>query len=130
MREFFNVLLSTISLLTIFPLSMCDAVNTAAVSFAPAGPADTPGAVIPKAIPAKLSLPSKATGRVPAVNMSVVECNVPCHSALGKKLIEHADFRNAHRAPLNRSDLSVVEIFFEIFAQRPRLDESDADCSQ
>jgi dienelactone hydrolase len=67
MREFFNVLLSTISLLTIFPLSMCDAVNTAAVSFAPAGPADTPGAVIPKAIPAKLSLPSGATGRVPAV---------------------------------------------------------------
>ena len=130
MRKFFNDRLATMFVLAILPLFMSDAVNAETVSFAPAGPAATPGAVKPKAIPAKLSLPSKATGRVPAVNMSVVECNVPCHSALGKKLIEHADFRNAHRAPLNRSDLSVVEIFFEIFAQRPRLDESDADCSQ
>src|SRR5262245_14961897 len=51
--------------------------------------------------------------------MSVVECDVPRHSALGKDLIEGADFRDAYRAPLNRSDLSVVEIFFAIFAQRP-----------
>jgi hypothetical protein len=51
--------------------------------------------------------------------MSVVECDVPRHSALGKDLIEGADFREAYRAPLNRSDLSVVEIFFAIFAQRP-----------
>jgi hypothetical protein len=51
--------------------------------------------------------------------MSVVECDVPGHSALGKDLIERADFRNAYRAPLSRSDLSVVEIFFAIFARRP-----------
>ena len=51
--------------------------------------------------------------------MSVIECDVPCHSALGKDLIERADFRDAFRAPLNRSDLSVVEIFFGIFSQRP-----------
>jgi hypothetical protein len=51
--------------------------------------------------------------------MSVVECDVPRHSAVGKDLIERADFRDAYRAPLNRSDLSVVEIFFEIFARRP-----------
>jgi len=51
--------------------------------------------------------------------MSVVECDVPRHSALGKDLIERADFRDAHRAPLSRSDRSVVEIFFAIFAQRP-----------
>jgi hypothetical protein len=52
--------------------------------------------------------------------VSVVECDVPRHSALGKDLIERADFRDAYRAPLSRSDLSVVEIFFAIFAQRPR----------
>src|SRR5215467_4013168 len=51
--------------------------------------------------------------------MSVVECDVPRHSALGKDLIERADFRDAYRAPLSRSDLSVVEIFFAIFAWRP-----------
>ena len=51
--------------------------------------------------------------------MSVVECDVPRHSALGTDLIEGADFRDAYRAPLNRSDLGVVDIFFTIFAQRP-----------
>ena len=51
--------------------------------------------------------------------MSVVECDVPRHSALGKDLIEHADFRDAYCAPLNRSDIGVVEIFFAIFARRP-----------
>ena len=51
--------------------------------------------------------------------MSVVECDVPRHSALGKDLIEHADFRDAYRVSLGRSDLSVVEIFFAIFARRP-----------
>ena len=51
--------------------------------------------------------------------MSVVECDVPRHSALGKDVIERADFRDAYCAPLNRSDMSVVEIFFAIFARRP-----------
>ena len=51
--------------------------------------------------------------------MSVVECDVPRHSALGKALIERADFRHAYRAPLSRSDLDVVDIFFGIFGQRP-----------
>jgi hypothetical protein len=50
--------------------------------------------------------------------MSVVECDVPRHSALGKDLIERADFLDAYRAPLSRSDRSVVEIFFAIFAYR------------
>ena len=67
MRKFFNDLLPTMVVLAILPLFMSDAVNAEAVSFAPAGPAATPGAAIPKAIPAKLSLPSKATGRVPVV---------------------------------------------------------------
>jgi hypothetical protein len=51
--------------------------------------------------------------------MSIVECDVPRHSALGKELIDRADFRHAFRAPLSRSDLGVVEIFFAIFARRP-----------
>jgi len=51
--------------------------------------------------------------------MSVVECDVPHNSALGKDLIDRADFRDAYRAPLSRSDLSVIEIFFAIFAWRP-----------
>ena len=51
--------------------------------------------------------------------MSVVESDVPRHSALGKDLIERADFRDAYRAPLSRSDLDVVDIFFGIFAHRP-----------
>ena len=50
---------------------------------------------------------------------SVVDCDVPRHSALGKDLIERADFRDAYGAPLNRSDISVVDIFFAIFARRP-----------
>ena len=51
--------------------------------------------------------------------MTVVESDVPRHSALGKDLIERADFRDAYRAPLSRSDLDVVDIFFGIFGQRP-----------
>ena len=49
----------------------------------------------------------------------VIECDAPRHSALGEDLIERADFRDAYRVPLNRPDLSVVEIFFAIFARRP-----------
>jgi hypothetical protein len=51
--------------------------------------------------------------------MSVVECDVPRNSALGENLIERADFRDAFCAPLSRSDLGVVEIFFAFFARRP-----------
>jgi hypothetical protein len=51
--------------------------------------------------------------------VSVVESDVPRNSALGKDLIERADFRDAYRAPLSSSAVSVVDIFFGIFAQRP-----------
>ncbi|MBV9565195.1 MAG: DUF2867 domain-containing protein [Bradyrhizobium sp.] len=51
--------------------------------------------------------------------MNVVECDVPRHSVLGNDLIEGADFRDAYRAPLSRSDLGIIEIFFAIFARRP-----------
>ena len=48
--------------------------------------------------------------------MSVVECDVPSESALGKTLIERADFSDAYRAPLRRHEAGVVELFFAIFA--------------
>jgi hypothetical protein len=57
LRAFVNDRLSMIFVLAIFFFFMSDAVNTEAVSFAPAGPAATPGTVIPKAIAATLSLP-------------------------------------------------------------------------
>jgi len=51
--------------------------------------------------------------------LSVVECDVPRHSALGKDLIERADYQDAYRAALTRPELGVIEIFFAIFAHRP-----------
>ena len=41
--------------------------------------------------------------------MSVVECDVPHHSALGRDLIERADFRDAYRA---REKIGPWPIFF------------------
>jgi hypothetical protein len=55
----------------------------------------------------------------PEGKMSVVESDVPSESALGKDLMERADFRDAYRAPLRNPNLTVVEIFFGIFAHRP-----------
>jgi len=67
------------------------------------------------------SNPDTTTSPLPGGrSLSVVECDVPRHSAVGEHLIERADFRDAYRAPLGRSDLSVVDIFFAIFARRPR----------
>jgi hypothetical protein len=51
--------------------------------------------------------------------MTVVECDVPAGSALGRELIERADFRDAYRVPLHRPDLGMVDIFFGVFAHRP-----------
>ena len=58
--------------------------------------------------------------------MSVVECDVPSESALGKTLIERADFSDAYRAPLRRPEAGVVEIFFAPAG----LDEPVADCAE
>ena len=49
----------------------------------------------------------------------MVECDVPTGGALGRELIERADFRDAYRVPLRRPDLGVVDIFFGVFAHRP-----------
>ena len=52
--------------------------------------------------------------------MGVVECEVPSDSLLSRELIERAYFVDAYRAPLCRSDLGIVDIFFGIFAHYPR----------
>ena len=51
--------------------------------------------------------------------MTVVDCDVPADSALGTAAIARANFRDAYRVPLRQSGLSVVDIFFAIFAHRP-----------
>jgi hypothetical protein len=51
--------------------------------------------------------------------MGVVECEVPSDSLLSRELIERAYFVDAYRAPLRRSDLGIVDIFFGIFAHHP-----------
>ena len=51
--------------------------------------------------------------------MTIVECDVPSGSMLGREAIEHAYFRDAWRAPLRRSELGIVEIFFAIFGHHP-----------
>jgi hypothetical protein len=51
--------------------------------------------------------------------MSVVECDVPSTSLLSRELIDGAYFRDSYRAPLNRRELGIVEIFFAIFAHHP-----------
>jgi hypothetical protein len=51
--------------------------------------------------------------------MNVVECDVPSGSMLSPELIERAHFRDSYRAPLSRRELSIVDVFFAIFAHRP-----------
>lgn len=51
--------------------------------------------------------------------MSVVECDLPSSSMLTRELIERAYFRDSYRAPLNRHELGVTDIFLAIFAHRP-----------
>jgi hypothetical protein len=51
--------------------------------------------------------------------MNVVECDMPSGSALSRELIERADYRDSYRAPLNRVELGIVDIFFGIFAHHP-----------
>jgi hypothetical protein len=51
--------------------------------------------------------------------MNVVECEVPSGSLLGREVIEQAYFRDSYRAPLSRSELGIVDVFFGIFAHHP-----------
>jgi hypothetical protein len=51
--------------------------------------------------------------------MNVVECDVPSASMLPRELVERAYFHDSYRAPLRRSELGIVDIFFGIFAHQP-----------
>jgi hypothetical protein len=51
--------------------------------------------------------------------MNVVEYDVPSGSMLGREFIERAYFHDSYRAPLSRSELGIVEVFFGIFAHHP-----------
>src|ERR1700723_1762293 len=51
--------------------------------------------------------------------MSVVECDVPSGSMLSRELVERAYFRDSYRAPLRHRGLSIIDIFFGIFAHHP-----------
>jgi Protein of unknown function (DUF2867) len=51
--------------------------------------------------------------------MNVVECDVPSSSMLNREFIERAYFRDSFRAPLSRTELGIVDVFFGIFAHRP-----------
>jgi hypothetical protein len=51
--------------------------------------------------------------------MNVVKCDVPSSSMLNREFIERAYFRDSFRAPLSRTELGIVDVFFGIFAHRP-----------
>ena len=51
--------------------------------------------------------------------MSVIECDVPSSSMLDHDLIERCYFHDSYRAPLNRTDLGMTDIFFAVFGHKP-----------
>jgi dienelactone hydrolase len=55
------------TLLLALGVAACGAATGETVSFSPMGPPDTPGAVVPAAVPGTLSFPQNAAGRGPAV---------------------------------------------------------------
>ena len=52
--------------------------------------------------------------------MTVVECDVPCGSALSREMVQRAYFRDSYRMPLARREIEIVEVFLGIFAHHPR----------
>src|ERR1700694_1386302 len=52
--------------------------------------------------------------------MQVTECDVPSSSALGSDFIRNAYFHDSWRAPLTRSELGIVDVFFALFGHTPR----------
>jgi hypothetical protein len=51
--------------------------------------------------------------------MPVVECDVPSSSILSRDLIDSSYFHDSYRAPLTRTDLGIVDIFFAVFGHSP-----------
>ena len=52
--------------------------------------------------------------------MTVVECDVPCGSALSREMVRRAYFRDSYRMSLARWEIGIVEVFLGIFAHHPR----------
>ena len=51
--------------------------------------------------------------------MTIEECQVPPASAIGRGVVEGANFRDAYRAPLRNQQASVIDIFFGVFGHHP-----------
>ncbi len=51
--------------------------------------------------------------------MTVVECDTPLLSALDRRVIEAAYYRDSYRASLSHPQASVTDIFIAIFAHHP-----------
>lgn len=53
------------------------------------------------------------------MSVAIEECDVPAVSVLDRRIVDAAFFRDAYRAPLTRSQATVVEIFFGVFGHHP-----------
>jgi hypothetical protein len=51
--------------------------------------------------------------------MHVTECDIPPGSVLSRDLIKNAYFHDSYRAPLSRTELGIVDIFFALFGHTP-----------
>jgi Protein of unknown function (DUF2867) len=53
------------------------------------------------------------------VRVSVEECDVPACTAIDRRVLEAAYFRDAYRMPLTHVQSGVVDIFFAVFGHHP-----------
>jgi hypothetical protein len=51
--------------------------------------------------------------------MPVEECDVPAASAIDRRVVDAAFFRDAYRTPLACADAGVTDIFFGVFGHHP-----------
>jgi uncharacterized protein DUF2867 len=64
-------------------------------------------------------IPSSRDQRCQEFGMHVVECDFPSGSMLDRDLIAISYFHDSYRAPLNRPELGIVDIFFAFFGHEP-----------
>jgi hypothetical protein len=51
--------------------------------------------------------------------VSIIECDIPAGSALGRDLIGNSYFHDSYRAPLTRPELGIVDIYAAILGHAP-----------
>jgi hypothetical protein len=51
--------------------------------------------------------------------MRVVECDFPAKSALDQQTIDASYFQDSYRAPLRKPQVSMIDIFFDLFGHHP-----------